>query len=95
MTTQAIILGLVFVMFFKDRRNNWPFLVAGLSLFLPIGIRAIISPLGLIGPLTRLVAAPDKIVTFTVTFVIVAALLGLTAPPKRRPPLQPTPVTAG
>jgi hypothetical protein len=62
------------------------------ALLVPIGIRAVRTPLGLIDPLTRLVAAPDKVPTFAVTFVAVAAVLAVTALPKKRPPKALAPV---
>ncbi len=68
-----IILGLVF--FLKDRRNNWPMLLASLFPPLSIGIGGIFNSYGLIQPATAFVGSFNEIITFGGSFVIMLVLL--------------------
>ena len=82
MTGQAIILVVVMLMFLKDRRSNWPYLFAAAAFLLGEGVKALLTTLGRIDALTRIVAWPDQVATFAISFAIVAALLAATALPK-------------
>lgn len=75
MTGQAIIAVVVLTMFLRDRRSNWPYLLAGGSYVAAEAIKAILTPMGLIDPLTRLVATPSETAAFLVTMVLVVILL--------------------
>lgn len=84
MTGQAIILAIVLLLLIKDRRHNWPYLFAAASFWLAEAMKAWLTRLDLIDPLTRLVGAPNQAIVFLVTFAIVAALLATTVLPTRR-----------
>lgn len=84
MTGQAIILAMVLLLLIKDRRHNWPYLLAAASYLLAEAVKAWLTRLDLIDPLTRLVGAPNQASTFLVTFAIVAALLAATVLPTKR-----------
>ena len=84
MTGQAIILAIVLLLFFKDRRHNWPYLFAAASFLLAEALKALLTRLELIDPLTRLVGAPSQASTFLIAFAIVAALLATTVLPTKR-----------
>ena len=74
-TGLAIILIIVLLLFFKDRRNNWPYPLAAASYLLGELGKATLARLDLIDPLTRLVAAPSEMTSFVVALVIMLALL--------------------
>lgn len=84
MTGQAILLVTVLALFLKDRRNNWPYLLAGASYVLAEAIKAILAPLELTDPLTRLTAAPSEAGAFAVTLALMTALLAMMVLPSRR-----------
>jgi hypothetical protein len=84
MTGQGIILMVVLLLFLKDRRNNWPYLVAAVSYPLADGIKAWFKHLDLIDALTRMVAAPNQTWTFVLTYAAVAAMLAVTVLPSRK-----------
>lgn len=87
MTGLAIIMVTVLVMFLKDRRNNWPYLLSVSSYLIGEGVKPLLAALGLTDPLTRLVAAPHPIATFAVGFAILVALLATTALPRTKRPI--------
>lgn len=74
-TGLAIILVIVLLLFFKDRRNNWPYLFTGASYLLGELGKATLGYFELIDPLTRLVARPSEAASFIVALAIVSALL--------------------
>ncbi len=84
MTGQAIIVVIALLMLFSDRRNNWPYLLAAVSFFIGEGLKAWLTSMNLIDPLTRTVAAPNKALTFIVALAITAALLAATVLPSRK-----------
>lgn len=84
MTGQGIILVTVLLLFLKDRRNNWPYLLAAASYLLAEGIKAWFEQLDLIDPLTRMIAAPNQAWTFVFTFAAVAVMLATTVLPSRK-----------
>lgn len=88
MTGQAIILAIVFALFFKDRRNNWPYLFATASFFLAEAVKAVLVRFDLINALLRLTATPSEPAIFVITLAImVGALAALVLPSRdRRPP---------
>ena len=71
-----IIIGLLF--FLKDRKNNWPMLLA--SMFPPLSflIGAILERYELIPPLTAFVGSFNGLITFGGSFVVMLVLLLLT-----------------
>lgn len=75
MTGLAVILVIVLLLFFKDRRNNWPYLLAAAGYLVGDGGKAILGSLDLIDPLTRIVAAPTEWGAFFVALAIMVALL--------------------
>lgn len=75
MTGQAIVLGIALLLLLKDRRNNWPYLLAAASFAIAEGVKAWLTAAGLIDPLTRTAAVPDQTATFALAFAITAALL--------------------
>jgi hypothetical protein len=86
MTGQVICVGAGFMFFIRDRRNGWPFLVAGLCFFLNEGIRSLLASFGLIDPLTEVVGSMSQPLTFIATFALLLWLLAVTAlPPVRQP----------
>lgn len=77
-TGLAIILAIVLLLLIKDWRHNWPYLFAAASYLLAEAMKAWLTRLDLIDPLTRLVGAPTEASTFLAAFAIVAALLATT-----------------
>lgn len=84
MAGQAICIGLGFLFFVRDWRNNWPFLVAGACFLLNQGIRSLLVDAGLIDPLTVLVGGMNEPLTFVATFLLVLALLAAKVLPDTR-----------
>ena len=85
-TGQVICLAVGLLFFMRDRRNGWPFLVAGLCLPLNEAIRSLLTNFGLIDPLTELVGSMSRPVTFAVGFALLLSLLAATALPAARQP---------
>src|SRR5688572_2254229 len=56
-TGQVICVAVGFLFFIRDRRNGWPFLVAGLCFFLNEAIRSLLMSFGLVDPLTEIVGS--------------------------------------
>ena len=81
MTGLAIILLIVAVLFAKDRRNNWPYLLAAASYLIGEGGKAMLGSLGLIDPVTRAVATPSEAAAFIIALVMMLALLARTVLP--------------
>lgn len=90
---QGIILAAVLVLFLKDRRNNWPYPFAAAGFWLAEVIKAWLTRLDLIDPLTRIVGGPSQSTTFAVTFAAVATLLAAIVFPlgRKGPGLRPPP----
>ena len=84
MTVQVIVVVIALLMLFRDRRNNWPYLLAAASLFVGEGLKAWLTSLNLIDRLTRAVAAPNQALTFVLALAITAALLAATVLPSRK-----------
>ena len=80
----SIIIGTFY--FFRDRQNGWPFLFAGFSFLVNEGLRALLTSLGLIDPLTAFVGSMNPQLTFVATFALMFALLAGTTLPKVRQP---------
>ncbi|HZV83499.1 MAG TPA: hypothetical protein VFF48_00790 [Brevundimonas sp.] len=74
-TGLAIILVTVLLLLIKDWRHNWPYLFAAASYLLAEALKAWLTSVDLIDPLTRLVGAPTEAATFVVTLATVATLL--------------------
>ena len=68
-----LIVGILF--FVKDRRNNWPMLVA--SIFPPVSflIGALLNSYDLTQPLTGFVGSFNEVITFCVSFLLLLVLL--------------------
>lgn len=81
MTGLAIILLIVAVLFAKDWRNNWPYLLAAASYLVGEGGKAMLAGLGLIDPVTRAVATPSEAAAFIIALAIMLALLVRTVLP--------------
>lgn len=94
MTGLAIILLIAAILFAKDWRNNWPYLLAAAGYPVSDGAKAMIVRLDLIDPLTRAVAAPDEAAAFIGALAIMLALLVRTvlptSPRKRTKEVVPT-----
>jgi hypothetical protein len=88
-TGLAIILVVVLLLFAKDRRNNWPYLLAAASYLLGELGKAMLDRLELIDPLTRTVAIPSEAAAFVLALAIMLALLvGTVLPATRRKGLR-------
>ncbi len=48
MTGQAIIVVIALLMLFRDRRNNWPYILAAASLFVGDGLKASLTSMNLV-----------------------------------------------
>lgn len=74
-TGQAIcvVVGLLF--YLRDRKNGWPFLLAGAFFVLNEGIRSFLSSQNLILPLTEFVGALNQPLTFVVSFAVFLGIL--------------------
>jgi len=83
-TGQVICVAAGFLLFIRDRRNGWPFLIPGLGFFLNEAIRSLLASLGLIDPLTEFVGSMNQPLTFVATFVLMFSLLAATALPTVR-----------
>jgi hypothetical protein len=86
MTGQAICLAVGLAFFLRDRRNGWPFLLAGACFPLNEAIRALLTRRGLIDPLTEFVGSLSQPLTFVATFALLLAGLAATALPAARRP---------
>ena len=78
----CVVVGLLF--FLRDRRNGWPFLLAGLCFPLNDLIQSVLTKFELIGPLTELVGSMNQPLTFVATFALLLSLLAATAMPAAR-----------
>lgn len=74
-TGLGIILTVTIVMFARNRRSNWPYLLAAGSYLVSEGIKPILNQFDLTDPLTRLVATPSQSLTFVLSFLAVATIL--------------------
>lgn len=83
---QVICLAVGFLSLIRDRRNGWPFLVAGLCFPLNEAIRSLLTSFGLIDPLTEIVGSLSRSLTFIATFALLFSLLATTALPAARQP---------
>ena len=83
-TGLGIILVATAALYLRDRRNNWPYLLAAASYLAGEGIKALVGRFDLAESLTRIVAMPSRASAFVVAFVTVAAVLAaLVVPPRR------------
>lgn len=85
-TGQVICVAVGFLFFMRDRRNGWPFLVAGFCFFLNEAIRSLLTRFGLIDPLTEIVGSMSQPLTFVASFALLLSLLAATAAPAVRQP---------
>jgi hypothetical protein len=67
------IVGILF--FLKDRRNNWPMLLAGIFPPVSFAISALLDRYGLLQPTTGFVGSFNEIITFCVSFMVLLVLL--------------------
>lgn len=88
-TGLAVILVIVIILYLKDRRNNWAYLLVAASYLLGEFGKAMLTRLELIDPLTRLVAVPSETGSFVVSLVVMTALLiGIVLPSSVRKTLK-------
>ena len=80
-TGQAICIAVGLALFLRDRRNGWPFLIAGACFTLNDAIRGLLSKLGLIDPLTEFVGSLSQPITFVAAFALLGSILAMTALP--------------
>lgn len=85
-TGQVISVAVGLLLFIRDRRNGWPFLVPGVAFFLIEAIRSLLTNVGLIDPLNEFVGSMNQPLTFVATFVLMFSLLAATALPTVRQP---------
>lgn len=83
-TGQAICLAVGLGFYLRDRRNGWPYLLAGFCFPLNEAIRFTLTNLGLIEPLTELVGSISRPIAFTAMFALLFVLLVSTALPTAR-----------
>jgi len=83
-TGQVICVAVGSLFFIRDRRNGWPFLVAGFCFFLNEAIRFLLMSFGLIDPLTEIVGSMSQPLTFIASFALLFSLLAATALPAVR-----------
>ena len=83
MTGLTIGLVITGLMFLRDRRNHWPYLLAAAPVPLGECIKALLSRADMVDAVTRAVAAPGRPLAFLAGFAIVAGLLAVTALPAR------------
>jgi hypothetical protein len=67
-----------FLFFIKDMKNGWPLLLVGSFLTLNEAIGSFLTARDLIQPLTQLVGSMSELLAFSVTFVLLVALLAAT-----------------
>lgn len=83
---QVTCLAVGFLFFIRDPRNGWPFLVAGFCFPFNDAIYSLLTSLGLIDPLTKIVGSLSQPITFVATFALLFTLLAATALPAVRQP---------
>ena len=85
-TGQVICVAVGLLFFIRDRRNGWPFLVAGSCFTANDLILSLLTRSGLIDPLTEMVGSMSQPLTFIATFALLFSLLAATALPDARQP---------
>jgi hypothetical protein len=86
MTGQVICVAVGLLFFIRDRRNGWPFLLAGSCFTANDAILSLLTRFDLIDPLTELVGSMSQPLTFIATFALLFSLLAATALPAARQP---------
>jgi hypothetical protein len=86
MTGQIICLVIGFLFVFRDWRNGWPYLLAGVCFLLNGAILSLLTRADLIDPLTRLVGSMSQPITFVASFALILSLLMVTVKPRFGPP---------
>lgn len=84
MTGQLICAGLGLAFYLRDRRNGWPYLLAGFAHAFNEGIRWVLDRADLIEPLTVAVGSISPLVAFGLGFILAGLVLAATALPQRR-----------
>lgn len=84
-------LAVAALMFGKDWRNGWPYLVTVAFSPLAVALQIYLGSNDLLDPLTQAVAAPNKGVAFAVAFALVGVLLSLVALPRKAHPASLAP----
>ena len=85
MTGQGIILLIAIAYFLRDRRNNWPYLLAAASFLIAEGLKAWLTGADLIDPLTRLTGELGRGWAFAVGFALLLAILAARLRPNFMP----------
>jgi hypothetical protein len=83
-TGQFVCLAVGLLLFLRDKRNGWPYLIAGACFVLNEAIRSLLASLDQIDPLTNFVGSLSQPMTFFATFALLFALLAATALPSTR-----------
>lgn len=83
MTGQGIILVIAVLFFLRDRRNNWPYLVAAASFMVGEALKALLQREGLIDPLTRFTGSLSEVWAFGLSFFALLAVLAGAVLPQR------------
>lgn len=77
MTGQAVILLIALGFFFRDRRNNWPYLLAAASFLVAEGLKQWLTGAELIDPLTRFTGELSRGWAFAIGFLLLLAILAM------------------
>ena len=85
-TGQVICVAVGLLFFIRDRRNGWPFLLAGSCFTANDAIVSLLTRFDLIDPLTEAVGSMSRPLTFIATFALLFSLLAATALPAARQP---------
>lgn len=83
MTGLGIILLITLLLFAKDWRNNWPYVLAAAGYPVADGVKAMLADQDLIDPMLRTVALPSEGTAFIVAFAIMFGLLFRTVRPAK------------
>jgi hypothetical protein len=83
MTGQAIITVTAVLFFLRDRRNNWPYLLAAASFVVGEVLKILLQREGLIDPLTRFTGSLSQAWAFGLCFVGLLAVLAAILVPQR------------
>lgn len=83
----CLFIGLLF--FMKDRKNGWPFLLAGSFHFLNELIKKLLDEYNQIQPLTEAVGSLNQLMTFLGSFAVLLILLTLTGIAKKKQITRP------
>lgn len=81
MTGQVIILAIAVAIFLRDRRNNWPYMLAALSFQVGEALKLWLQNADLIDPLTRFTASLSQGWAFAIGFGLIVVFLAASLSP--------------